>query len=122
MVTPLFEAGDVRLIHSPSSQDNKRFIIEAGQDGVKLDRATLLELAEAMLNAALDFPVSETKCAGCKADMQWITTERGNMAPCDVKKVTIVTPGGKYQVGFTSHFATCPNADDFRQRAIVCTR
>ena len=122
MAQLLFEADDVRLIHLPSSGDNKRFIIEAGEDGVKLDRATLLKLAEAMLNAALDFSITEARCRGCDAEIQWITTVRGGKAPCDVKKITVVTPSGQYMVGFTSHFATCPKSDDFRQRAIVCER
>lgn len=40
-------------------------------------------------------------CASCKAQIMWCITRKGNRAPLD--------PTG------ISHFATCPNAGDFRR-------
>lgn len=82
------------------------------------------------------------KCRSCGAEIIWIKVASGKMMPCDAKpiryqiepngskRLTLVTPFGgtihaykaeeqgdvsKYY-GYTSHFATCPNADQHRQR------
>lgn len=73
-----------------------------------------------------------SKCKSCKADIIWIQMNEGKMMPCDPKpisyrlnihagKLRLITPDGKVargdfdpgsdKVGYTSHFATCPNAN-----------
>lgn len=77
-------------------------------------------------------------CRGCGAPILWIRTESGKSMPCGPDPVTywqnavgchkIVTPNGEVLsvslegdpqqatgIGFISHFATCPNRDDFRK-------
>lgn len=44
----------------------------------------------------------QSHCKGCKAIIYWIKTESGRPMPVD--------PDG------TSHFASCPNASDFRKQ------
>lgn len=41
-------------------------------------------------------------CKGCQQSIWWIKTPKGRAMPCDADG--------------TSHFATCPNADQFRNR------
>ena len=78
-----------------------------------------------------------SKCKSCKADIIWIQMNEGKMMPCDPKpisyrlnihagKLRLITPDGKVargdfdpgsdKVGYTSHFATCPNANQHRKR------
>ena len=82
------------------------------------------------------------KCRSCGAEIIWIKMASGKAMPCDVAKIsysenllpgvsgddvlTLVTDhgtivrtvfdpaGDKY--GYTSHFATCPNANLHRKR------
>lgn len=79
------------------------------------------------------------KCKSCGAEIIWITMKSGKKMPCDAKPITyrtlvpgtkggltLVTPDGRVasgvfdpgsdQVGYTSHFATCPNAAQHRKR------
>ncbi len=79
------------------------------------------------------------KCRGCGAPVVWIPTPGGKSMPCDAEQVLyrarkgakgkIVTPNGQVLsadigvapeaatgVGYVSHFATCPNAGEFRRR------
>lgn len=80
-----------------------------------------------------------SKCKSCGAEIIWIKMKgTGKAMPVDAKKITysenlhpgakaltLVTehgtivrtqfdPGGD-KVGYTSHFATCPNAEQFRK-------
>lgn len=77
-----------------------------------------------------------SKCRSCGADIYWIKMKSGKSMPCDVKPIlysqnpegdlTLVTPDGRVirgfedltqkEIGYTSHFATCPNADQHRRR------
>ena len=61
-----------------------------------------------------------SECNGCKAEIQWIKTPEGRNHPVDVPPVQIwieQSDGSwKLQPGFTSHFATCPKADEFRKK------
>jgi hypothetical protein len=73
------------------------------------------------------------QCRSCKADVIWVTTEHGKHMPVDAKPV----PGGDFVVTlmfggprarykqtdddpaksyFTSHFATCPDANKWRNQ------
>lgn len=55
-------------------------------------------------------------CRGCKAPIVWRRLN-GRWHPCDPAKVTIVIDedGGRVVSGHVSHYATCPNAADFRK-------
>lgn len=78
------------------------------------------------------------RCKACGAPIVWIALKNGKMHPVDEEKVyykqdggkdrivtrdgsvvagTIVTPPDDeaLKVGYSSHFATCPFADEFRR-------
>ena len=78
-------------------------------------------------------------CRGCGAQIVWIKTAGGKAMPCDPEPVAykqatlgrlkIVTQNGEVLsgdreadpdqatgLGYISHFATCPAADNFRRR------
>lgn len=83
------------------------------------------------------------QCRGCGADIGFIKTKAGKTMPCDansvyfvpdpVAKDVFVCPDGtvkhgrpttedtspligKPEIGYISHFATCPGADKFRNK------
>lgn len=77
------------------------------------------------------------KCRGCGREIIWIKTAGNKSMPCDPEQVTywhgkgfrIVTPNGEVHscslsgepnnavgVGYIPHWATCQNANDFRQK------
>jgi hypothetical protein len=75
-------------------------------------------------------------CKKCGARIRFIKTRRGKYMPVDPERVTVddadtgtllISDEGEVvrvgfeetevQDGFVSHFATCPNADDFRGQA-----
>ena len=80
------------------------------------------------------------KCRSCGSNIIWVRMTSGKNMPCDWKPihykpacpdeegqiVTLITPGGKVvhgipewtsdNFGYTSHFATCPNAEEHRRR------
>lgn len=69
------------------------------------------------------------KCRSCEAEILWVTTRTGKSMPLDVEpspKGNMVLVAGKTWVAtdedrrlkrptFTSHFATCPEADQWRR-------
>ena len=79
------------------------------------------------------------RCKACGAEIEWIRLTSGKMHPCDAEKIfykadggrdRIVTPEGEIVAGtimtqitgsvnllsgYSSHFATCPFADEFRR-------
>lgn len=66
------------------------------------------------------------QCKKCKAEIVWVETPAGKLMPCDPGEVfaqTAVTPGGEVFKaesggkvwGLVPHWATCPNADEFRK-------
>lgn len=73
-------------------------------------------------------------CKGCGAQILWIRTAAGKSMPCDPKVIfftpgggpeTFVTSEGKTergkrsrdgQIGYISHFATCPQSQRFKQK------
>ena len=80
-----------------------------------------------------------SKCRSCGAEIKWIKMASGKSMPVDAKPIsfvlthpgeekalTLVTDEGKIargyydpsgdKTGYTSHFATCPNAESFRKR------
>lgn len=78
------------------------------------------------------------RCAGCGAQIIWIKTKAGKNMPCNTLLVDYKADGGKDKIvlqsgevvsgtivssqdnpddfGYTSHFATCSNAKNFRRR------
>ena len=57
----------------------------------------------------------EKICKKCKAKIRWIRTEKGKWMPVDPKEITIITIEGETKKGYIPHWATCPNADEFRK-------
>ena len=60
-----------------------------------------------------------SKCRGCGADIEWIVMDTGKKMPVDQKplKMIMKTPkGGKMITAFTSHWATCPQAGQFKKK------
>ena len=60
------------------------------------------------------------KCSKCGREIVWIETEQREdkpaaRAPVDPAMVSIITDEGKTVRGHISHFATCPNAAEFRR-------
>ena len=53
-----------------------------------------------------------TRCRGCQALMEWWLTPAGKTIPMDVMKMA--------ESPAISHFATCPNADQFRKEQPTC--
>lgn len=56
-------------------------------------------------------------CAGCGAEIIWITTPAGRPMPLEAKGETMYLPGppARAVTAHRSHFATCPKAKDFRR-------
>lgn len=80
-----------------------------------------------------------SKCRSCGKEIIWIKMTSGKSMPCDSEKISftlahpsdkdalvLVEPSGKItkghfdpngeKIGYTSHFATCPNADKHRKK------
>ena len=55
------------------------------------------------------------KCKGCGKEIIFISTKNGKQIPCNPERLTIVTEAGGIAQGYTSHFATCPAAEQFRK-------
>ena len=58
-------------------------------------------------------------CKGCGAEIRWITTEAGKAMPLDAKPVNFYIQSGetwKMTQGYIVHWATCPNAKDFKRK------
>jgi hypothetical protein len=63
------------------------------------------------------------QCRSCQEEVYWIVTAAGKRMPVDVEVEGGITPiGGGVPTAFdcdgrgVSHFATCPQADQWRQR------
>lgn len=72
--------------------------------------------------------LGQSRCSACGAPIQWCKTingksipmdpdgdEHGNMTILDDGTAIHVKPEDGYGL-YTSHFATCPNAEEFRRR------
>lgn len=77
-----------------------------------------------------------SRCRSCNAEIIWIKMAGGKNMPCDANPISyrndlrgdwvLVTQEGKVvrgvfdpdsdKIGYTSHFATCPNANTHRKR------
>lgn len=71
----------------------------------------------------------KNQCSKCGAKIYFVLTKKGNSMPVDISSLTeedkkailFSKLGERYPVAFrpgvhVSHFATCPNADDFRKK------
>lgn len=59
-----------------------------------------------------------SKCKSCKADIMWTRTDSGKAMPLDAepeKRIVIAGATAKVVDTYTSHFATCPNAEAHRK-------
>lgn len=57
-----------------------------------------------------------TTCKGCGRQIEWIKTEAGKQMPVDPDLVTVVLKDGRVVRGYRPHWATCPNAEQFRRK------
>lgn len=80
-----------------------------------------------------------SRCRSCNAEIKWIQMTTGKRMPVDAAPIsyriavpgstgakTLITPEGKVVsaffdpgsklIGYVSHFATCPNANQHRKR------
>lgn len=85
--------------------------------------------------------MKRAKCKACGADIVFIPTKAGRVMPCDAQRIPyrdawgkradggtlkLITEDGMLtygtldfesdKIGYQSHFATCPAADQFRRR------
>jgi hypothetical protein len=67
------------------------------------------------MKTALTFPIPPSApvvpCRSCKAPIVWIRTALGKRMPVNYERVNGCCP----PASGTSHFATCPNASDWRK-------
>ena len=59
------------------------------------------------------------KCKGCGQEIQWIMMASGAKMPVDAKPTKLIQV--KHGIGelidvYTPHWATCPNADQFKKK------
>lgn len=54
-------------------------------------------------------------CKSCGSAIIFISTKGGKMMPCNAKRTVVITPQGETISGHESHFATCPQAEEFRR-------
>ena len=66
-----------------------------------------------------------SNCRTCGAPILWAVTGQGKRMPLDVDRRPVLVVEGELddgtaivsqQAGYTSHFATCPQADDWRRK------
>lgn len=59
--------------------------------------------------------LKEGLCKGCGAPVYWITTQAGKGMIVDRKAAVVVAVTGIVYRGYPPHWATCPNAEDFKK-------
>lgn len=57
----------------------------------------------------------EKECKKCKAKIRWLKTKKGKWMPVDTDLITIITMEGETIKGYIPHWASCPNAEEFRK-------
>lgn len=59
-------------------------------------------------------------CKGCGEMIRFVHMKSGGAMPVNIKPVKFIQVDdrgmGRMAEGYISHFATCPNADDFRKK------
>lgn len=57
------------------------------------------------------------QCRSCGADMIFIKSAlNGKNIPCNPNKISVITPDGKLVWGHVTHFAECPQADQWSKK------
>lgn len=59
---------------------------------------------------------NDAKCRGCGEPIEWWITKSGRRMPISVVEVKDKPVGPIKEFKRVSHFAVCPNADDFRRK------
>lgn len=59
--------------------------------------------------------LKEGKCKKCHAPLYWIQTPKKKWMPVDRKKRMVIDDDGTTHFGYDPHWATCPNAEDFKK-------
>lgn len=54
-------------------------------------------------------------CKSCGAEIDFIRTKAGRLAPVNQKRITIVTNSGEVISGRESHFSSCSGANEHRK-------
>jgi hypothetical protein len=54
-----------------------------------------------------------SECRACGAEITWVRTESGKMMPCNLD-AEIIDDKGEKLVVLKPHWASCPQADQFR--------
>lgn len=62
------------------------------------------------------------RCKSCGAEIRWVKIEKsGRAMPVNAEALKVVVLGDRMEwkviSGYTSHFATCPDAADWRKAA-----
>ncbi|MDD5065201.1 MAG: hypothetical protein PHQ35_10655 [Phycisphaerae bacterium] len=58
-----------------------------------------------------------SNCKGCGRLILWIRTKNGKDMPVDYPdEITIITKDGRTEKGFIPHWATCPQAKQFKKK------
>ena len=70
-----------------------------------------------MVNVKLNLAI----CKSCGKQIAWVKMGSGKMMPLDPDPQTVIIIDGEYYPevrtnAYTSHFATCPNADKHRKK------
>jgi len=58
-------------------------------------------------------------CKSCGAEIVWVKTNAGKNHPVNAepeKRIILLDGGAQVMDAYTSHFATCPDADKFRKK------
>jgi hypothetical protein len=64
-----------------------------------------------------------TRCRSCNADVVWMRSRIGNLMLVDLATVDLAVKGVERDVFnhrvHTSHFVTCPQADEWRRKSVA---
>lgn len=115
----LYRNDEIGIMLAPESTSelNGRVVLRTGDEVRMLDYDVALELSSAILDQTFKQGGDPGRCGGCDKPILWIKTIAGRPTPCNPDIQQIVTVDGKVVRGYTNHFSTCPNADDFRREA-----
>lgn len=115
MAKLIYDGGEVRLYRREGAKAEAMYIVEAGEDGAVVSGQKVLTLALTVLDDLMQPKEELPECGGCHASIKWMTTAAGKRTPVNPVPKSLLLPDGEYQVGYTSHFATCPEGDSFRR-------
>ena len=84
-------------------------------------RPRVTSLPSSSSTPLFDFRPNARPCKLCGARIFFVKTEKGSLMPLDEKKrrIIVLDSKGVYmraEAGYETHYATCPNADEFRKK------